>query len=420
MIRRKEVWFSLKMKKNTIKYLAARKRVKELESLIQDYSEQKDKIPDGITLWPKIEKNQKRLQAAFNATVQQWQDWHWQVENRICEVELLAELLSLNAKQKQDMEQVCRSFRFGISPYYLSLIVDEIPNPLYRQAIPSIEEILDRQGQADPMAEEKSAPAPAVVQRYPDRVIINVTNRCAMFCRHCQRRRRIGQTDKNTSTNDLLAAIEYIRAHKQIRDVLITGGDALMLDDRLLDWLLTELEKVPHVEIKRLGTRVPVTLPMRITDKLCSMLSRHLPLYLNTQFNHPLEITPLAAQACLKLARSGIALGNQSVLLAGVNDDAFVIKKLNQMLLKIMVRPYYLFHAKPVMGTKHFRTSVEKGIEIIKSLRGTTSGLAIPTYVVNAPGGLGKIALYPQCLLDKNEDKVFLQTWEGKIIAYDN
>lgn len=402
-------------------YLAALKRVKELEALIQDYSRQKEQIPDGITLWSKIQAKQKQLQAALNSTEQQWHDWHWQVENRICDAELLAKLLPLNSTQKQEIEEVCRSYRFGISPYYLSLIIGEIPcHPLYRQAVPSIEEILDRQGELDPMAEEASMPAPAVVQRYPDRVIINVTNRCATFCRHCQRRRRIGQTDKHTAINDLVAAVQYIKEHKQIRDVLITGGDALMLDDELLDWLLTELEQVPHVEIKRLGTRVPVTLPMRITDALCRMLSRHYPLYINTQFNHPLEITPLAAAACLKLARSGIALGNQSVLLAGVNDDAFVIKKLNQMLLQIMVRPYYLFHAKPVRGTSHLRTPVETGIDIIKSLRGTTSGLAIPTYVVNAPGGLGKIALYPQCLLDKKGKKIFLQTWEGKIIEYSN
>lgn len=402
-------------------YHTAQKRVQELEAFIQEYSKQKDKIPDGMTFWPQVREKQKWLQAALNATSRQWQDWRWQVKNRVDNAELLAKLLPLEIKQKEEIKEVCRFYRFGISPYYLSLITGESPdNPLYRQAVPSIAEILDRQGQADPMSEEKSMPAPAVVQRYPDRVIINVTNRCAMFCRHCQRRRRIGQTDRNTPIGDLLAALQYIKEHKQIRDVLITGGDALLLEDGTLDWLLTELEQIPHVEIKRLGTRVPVTLPMRVTDELCALLSRHLPLYLNTQFNHPLEVTPEAAAACLKLARSGIALGNQSVLLAGINDDPFVLRKLNQMLLKIMVRPYYLFHAKPVKGTGHFRTSVEKGLEIIKSLRGTTSGLAIPTYVVNAPGGLGKIALYPQSLVGRKGNKLLLQTWEGKIIEYDD
>ncbi|MCR3921341.1 MAG: KamA family radical SAM protein [Firmicutes bacterium] len=399
----------------------AQRRVKELEAAIQLYSMQKGQIPDGTTLWEKIKHKQEQLQTALKASPDDWQDWQWQVANRVSDVEQLAKLLQLSKEQEEEIDKVCRLFRFCISPYYLSLVNSaDAACPIRRQAIPAIEEMLDQHGLVDPMAEEAGSPAPGVVQRYPDRIIINVTNRCAMFCRHCQRRRRIGQSDENLSLAGLLSALQYIKEHEQIRDVLITGGDALMLEDQTLDWLLTELEQIPHVEIKRIGTRVPVTLPMRITDDLCRMLGNHLPLYLNTQFNHPLEITPHAAEACLKLARSGIALGNQSVLLAGVNDNAFVIRKLNQMLLSIMVRPYYLFHAKPVTGTHHFRTPVETGIEIMRSLRGSTSGLAIPTFVVNAPGGLGKIALYPECLLGTTENKVLLQTWEGKIIEYDN
>lgn len=241
-----------------------------------------------------------------------------------------------------------------------------------------------------------------------------------MYCRHCQRRRKIGQTDSHITPDVFRGALDYVKKNEHIRDVLLTGGDALMLDDDTLDWVLTELEQIPHVEIKRIGTRVPVTLPMRVTDHLCRILSRHLPLYLNTQFNHPLEITHVSAEVCLKLARSGIALGNQSVLLAGINDNVHVIKKLNQMLLKIMVRPYYLFHAKPVKGTRHFRTPINTGLNIVKELRGTTSGLAIPTFVINTPGGLGKVALNSECIAEETGDRVILKTWEGKLIQYEN
>lgn len=398
----------------------ALQRISELRAKIESYLQEKAKIPDGISCWEEITQTQKRLQEQFGIGEREWNDWHWQIKNRVSTPQQLSELISLNEQQEQDVAAVCQSYRFAISLYYLSLMGNTSACPIRIQAIPSYQEISDTVGMIDPMAEESGSPVPAVVQRYPDRIIINVTNRCAMYCRHCQRRRLIGQRDSHSTINDLTAALEYVRQQKQIRDVLLTGGDALMLEDDLLDWLLTELERIPHVEIKRIGTRVPVTLPMRITDNLCQIMSRHLPLYLNTQFNHPLEITPAAAEACLKLARSGVALGNQSVLLAGVNDDVNIIKKLNQMLLTIMVRPYYLFHAKPVQGTQHFRTQVEKGIEIIRGLRGSTSGLAIPTFVVNAPGGLGKIALYPECIVEKNEGEIVLRTWEGKLIKYQN
>ena len=399
----------------------AQQRVKELRDQIQAYLLQRKQIPDGITCWSTIEEAQERLMNWFGVSAHHWNDWEWQMKHRITEVSMLAKLLQISGQQEKDVAEVSRFYRFAISPYYLSLIRnEEIKCPIRNQAVPLIEEVEDTSGTLDPMAEDEGSPVQSVVQRYPDRIIINVTNSCAMYCRHCQRRRKIGQTDSNITQEELRGALDYVKHHEQIRDVLLTGGDALMLDDDTLDWVLTELEQIPHVEIKRIGTRVPVTLPMRVTDRLCRVLSRHLPLYLNTQFNHPLEITPVSAEACLKLARSGIALGNQSVLLAGINDNAHVIKKLNQMLLTIMVRPYYLFHAKPVKGTHHFRTPIETGMDIIKELRGSTSGLAIPTFVINAPGGLGKIALNSECVVGEAGNRVILKTWEGKLIQYEN
>jgi lysine 2,3-aminomutase len=272
----------------------------------------------------------------------------------------------------------------------------------------------------DPMAEEFTSPAPAITRRYPDRLIINVTNQCASFCRHCQRRRNIGEVDTETPRENLEAAIQYIAETEEIRDVLLTGGDALMLADETLDWLLTELDRIPHVEIKRLGSRVPITLPYRITPELCRMLSEHLPLYLNIQVNHPLEITPDAREALMALAKSGISLGNQAVLLKGINNDPLLMRKLNHELLKNMVKPYYLFHAKGVKGTSHFRTKVEEGIEIMEKLRGYTSGLAIPTYIVNAPGGYGKTPMLPQYLISMGTNKLLVRTWEKRIIEYEN
>ena len=234
-----------------------------------------------------------------------------------------------------------------MAPYYLSLVnPGDANDPVLMQSLPSAKEYFDDCGVLDPMAEEYTSPAPAITRRYPDRLIINVTNQCASYCRHCQRRRNIGEIDRHTSRKDLESALKYIAENEEIRDVLITGGDALMLSEKTLDWILTELDNIPHVEIKRLGSRVPVTLPYRITDGLCGVLGRHLPLYINTQFNHPMEVTPDAGEACLKLAKCGTALGNQSVLLKGVNNDPFTMKILNQELLKIMVKPYLLFHAK--------------------------------------------------------------------------
>lgn len=283
--------------------------------------------------------------------------------------------------------------------------------------MPSIQE-MDEAGYDDPMAEEFTSPASCVIRRYPDRLIINVTNQCAMYCRHCQRRRKIGDVDTHQPRQDLLAALEYIRKNKEIRDVLITGGDALLLADEKIDWLLSELRKIKHVEIIRLGTRAVVTLPQRITPDLCTILKKYPPVFVITQFNHPREITPESKQACDMLAEAGVVLGNQTVLLKGVNNDPHVMKKLNQELLKIRVQPYYIFHAKQVRGTRHFITTVDEGLEIMRNLRGYTSGLAVPAYVINATNGYGKVPVMPEYVLHGDDHSIRLRNWEGRELEY--
>mgnify|MGYP000861110686 CR=1 FL=1 len=399
----------------------ALKRAAELKERIADYLEYKENIPTGFKEWEKIKERQEKIKKILGASEEEWRDWKWQLRNRICKIESLKKYFTLTPEEEKEISLTGSIFRWAVVPYYLSLIDPENPSdPVRLQSIPSIEEYNDSSGVLDPMAEEFTSPAPAVTRRYPDRLIINVTNQCASYCRHCQRRRNIGEVDYQTSREDIAAALQYIAENEEIRDVLLTGGDALMLSDKTLDWILTELDNIPHVEIKRLGTRAPVTLPYRITDELCKMLSRHLPLYINTQFNHPLEITPDSRDACWALARSGISLGNQTVLLKGINNDPFLMRKLNQELLKCMVRPYYIFHAKGVKGTRHFRTRVEEGIEIMEQLRGFTSGLAVPTFIVNAPKGYGKTPMLAEYLVSMGANKLLIRTWEKRILEYEN
>lgn len=396
----------------------ALKRAAELKARISDYLEAKDKIPSGREVQAEIAARQRRIMAYFGATEKEWQDWRWQLRHRITTVEVLKELIPLTPEEMEAIQAVQKVYRWAVSPYYLSLMGDDPNCPIRRQALPSRMELEDKLGIPDPMAEELTSPAPCITRRYPDRLIINVTNQCAMYCRHCQRRRNIGEVDTTRSRKELEQALDYIRANPEIRDVLITGGDALMLSDQMLDWLLTELDRIPHVEIKRIGTRVPVILPQRITSELCQVLAKHPPIYLNTQFNHPREITEEAKLACDRLVEAGVVLGNQSVLLRGINNHPFIMRKLNQELLKIRVRPYYLFHAKPVTGTTHFITSIKEGIEIMEQLRGYTSGLAVPTYIINAPNGYGKTPVLPQYVVAIGEGYVLLRTWEKRILLY--
>lgn len=396
------------------------KRAAELREKIRDYLDVKGKIPTGFDRIDEYERARRRILDSLQAGENDWNDWRWQLRHRVSDVETLSRYVELSKEEREEIAEVSKQFRWALSPYYLALVMaDEPHGALWKQSIPSIQEVTDKNGSEDPMAEQWTSPAPGVTRRYPDRMIINVTNRCAMFCRHCQRRRNIGNKDRHQTRATLEAALQYVRDNEEIRDVLVTGGDALLLSNRTLDWLLRELHSIPHVEIKRLGTRTPVTLPQRITPELCRILEKYPPIYINTQFNHPLEVTPEAKRACDMLVKAGVVLGNQAVLLRGVNNNPHVMKKLNQELLKIRVRPYYIFHAKNVKGTSHFITSVKEGLEIMEHLRGYTSGLAVPTYIINAPYGNGKTPIAPNYLLGRKGNQILLRTWENKIIPYE-
>jgi len=388
------------------KRFKALERAKVLNAAVADYHEALKTIPTGFKNWQQILRNQERIKNYFQASDDDWDSWRWQLKNRITTSAVLKELLPLEKTELEEIEKTGSLYRWAVSPYYLSLIDPDNPDdPVKKQCIPSIYEYEDKGGYDDPMGEEFTSPTPAVTRRYADRLIIKVTNQCAMYCRHCQRRRAIGEKDLATPKAQLEEAIEYVRSNKEVRDVLLTGGDGFMLDNQTIAWLLDELEAIDHVEIKRFGSRTLVTMPQRIDDELCRIFSEHLPLYVNTHFNSPLEVTPKAREACFKLARSGVSLGNQAVLLKGVNNDP---------------RPYYIFHAKAVKGTSHFRTRVEEGIEIMEKLRGYTSGLAVPTYVVNAPLGQGKTPMLPEYLVSSGKDYIMIRTWENKVLRYEN
>jgi len=397
------------------------KRAVELKQMVIPYLNNSKEVPTGFSLTETYESRRADILSYFNATLEDWESWHWQMAHRISDPHVLMALLpGLTLDQCEEIERVGKTYRWAVSPYYLSLMSDTDPqDPIRLQGLPTLAELVEDFGEDDPMGEEITSPAPGITRRYPDRLIINVTNMCAMYCRHCQRRRNIGETDTHTQRTELKAALDYIRANPEIRDVLVTGGDALLLSDLTLDWLLGELHSIPHVEIKRLGTRAPVTLPMRITDELCSILAKYPPLYINTQFNHPKEVSEDAKKAADKLIAAGVVLGNQAVLLKGINHQPEVMKKLNHELLKIRVRPYYIFHAKNVKGTRHFVPRIQDGLAIMDQLRGYTSGLAVPTYIINAPKGGGKTPILPQYLVSLDENKAVLRTWEGKLVQYE-
>ena len=349
-----------------------------------------------------------------------WNDWRWQMANRITSLKDLTDYVTLSSTEAKAIEHCLKEFRMAVTPYYFSLMdVDDPQCPVRQQAIPSVLELSTSDAdQQDPLHEEKDSPVPGLTHRYPDRVLLLVTDQCSMYCRHCTRRRMAGQTDKALPIERFKKALEYIRKTPQVRDVLISGGDPLTLSDERLDYILSSLRAIPHVEIIRIGTRTPVVMPMRITDHLVSILKKYQPLWLNTHFNHPKELTSDAKAALGKLADAGIPLGNQSVLLKGINDCPNVMRELLHKLVINRVRPYYLYQCDLSMGIEHFRTSVSTGIEIIESLRGHTSGYAVPTFVVDAPGGGGKIPLQPNYLLAQSEGKVVLRNYEGVITVY--
>mgnify|MGYP000070072886 CR=1 FL=1 len=397
-------------------------RQSELEKAGRDYLEVKKGIPCGTNTDRILlqQNNKNRILTALNATEDNWNDWIWQMQYRIISGEQLAMLLPIDRNRIKDIDTVTKKYRFAVSPYYLSLINPADPYDIIaRMILPSSEELITDNGILDPSGEELSNPAGAVIRRYPDRVIINITNSCAAFCRHCQRRRAIGTIDCKISANKLEESLSYIRQHTEIRDVLITGGDALCLSDSELDYVLGKLRKINHVEIIRLGSRTLVNLPQRITADLINVLKKYSPIYLNTQFNHPIELTPCSRNAIKKLVDNGIILGNQMVLLKGINDNKFIVRKLNEDLLYCRIRPYYIFHAKNVKGTTHFQSTIEKGVEIIEYLRGNTSGLAIPLFIFSAPNGMGKIPISPNYIDKIDEDKIYLHTWENKKFIID-
>ncbi len=349
----------------------------------------------------------------------QWDDWRWQLSHRLNSLEELSRVINLTPEE----EEGCRSHRFrvDITPYFASLIDPNDPNcPVRRQVIPTGKELVAFDGMyADSLNEDGHSPVPGLVHRYPDRVLMLVTTQCASYCRYCTRSRIVGDPHAQFGRSDYDAQIDYIARTPQIRDVLLSGGDPLILPQRVLEDLLRRLRAIPHVEIIRLGTRVPVFMPQRITPDLVAMLRQFHPLWINMHFNHAKELTPEVAEATARLADAGFPLGAQTVLLAGVNDSPAVIKELVQKLVRHRIRPYYLYQCDLVDGAGHFRTTISKGIEIIESLRGHTSGYAIPTYVVDAPGGGGKIPVMPQYVISQAPGKVVLRNFEGFITTYD-
>ncbi|MCS7116177.1 MAG: KamA family radical SAM protein [Nitrososphaerota archaeon] len=315
-----------------------------------------------------------------------------------------------------EIKAVIKKYPMRVTTHYYSLI-EEVGDPIWKQCIPDIKELYDPYGEEDPLKEERDSPIPWLTHRYPDRLLMCVSNECATYCRFCTRKRRIGDLCK-ISDRVLIEQINYVKEHREVRDVLISGGDPFMLPDEHLEFILSKLRKIEHVEILRIGTRIPCTLPSRVTEKLVNMLKKYHPLYVNIHFNHPREVNEESARACGLLADAGIPLGSQTVLLRGVNDDPSTMKLLMQKLLTIRVRPYYLFQADPVKGTYHFRTTVEQGLKIMQELIGHTSGLAIPHYVIDAPGGGGKVPILPNYLESISKEKVVIRNYQGKLFEY--
>jgi lysine 2,3-aminomutase len=355
-----------------------------------------------------------------NVTDEQWNDWKWQVKHRIETLEQLKQYFDLTKEEEEGVKESLKTLRMAITPYYLSLInPDDKDCPVRKQAIPTKAETYHATADLlDPLHEDEDSPVAGLTHRYPDRVLFLITDMCSMYCRHCTRRRFAGQNDCESPSERIQKAIDYIARTPVIRDVLLSGGDALMVSDKMLESIIQRLRAIPHVEIIRIGSRTPVVCPQRITDDLVNMLKKYHPIWLNTHFNHSNEITQEAADACARLANAGVPLGNQSVLLRGVNDSVEIMKKLVHDLVKIRVRPYYIYQCDLSMGLEHFRTPVSKGIEIIENLRGHTSGYAVPTFVVDAPGGGGKIPVMPTYMISQSPGKVVLRNFEGVITTY--
>lgn len=355
-----------------------------------------------------------------NVPREQWEDWKWQLKHSISSVEGLNEILPLTLPEQRELKKTFEKYKFLVAPYYLSLMDPDNPRcPIRLQAIPSGAELaVEPEDKSDPLNEDADMKVPNVVHRYPDRVLVTINSNCSMYCRFCTRRRFVLDKSGHKDRNQLDIICDYISSHSEIRDVIISGGDALMMGERMLSEILGRIRAIPHVEIMRLASKIPCVLPMRITEELTQVLKIYKPLYFMTHFNHPYEITPEAKSACERIVDNGIPIMNQTVLLRGINSDVVIMRKLMQELLKIRVKPYYIYQCDLSEGISHFRTPVEKGIEIIESLRGHTSGLAVPEFVIDAPGGGGKVPIGPQYLISQSEHKVVIRNYQGTISTY--
>jgi lysine 2,3-aminomutase len=349
-----------------------------------------------------------------------WNSWIWQQQNRVRTMDKLKEVVNVTPEEEQAFEKSSEMFNMAITPYYAAMMDVDDPNcPIRLQSVPNMGELtILPEEMEDPLAEERDMPVPGVTHRYPDRVLFYTTHHCPVYCRHCTRKRKVSDPGSAAQKKQLDDGLEYIRKTPSIRDVVISGGDPLSNSDERLDYIMGSLRKIPHVEIFRLGTRNLVTLPHRITDDFVSILKKHGPMYVHTHFNHYKECTSEAFHACLKIAEAGCPINNQMVLMAGINDDPQVVKKTNHMLLMMRVRPYYLFQCDMSQGISHFRTPVETGLNIIEHLRGHTSGMAVPHYVIDAPGGGGKIPLLPQYIKEKDSEKMVLRNYAHKEFIY--
>ena len=350
-----------------------------------------------------------------NVSVKQWTDWKWQVKNRITDADTLAQVINLSDVEREEIKHSMKYLRMAITPYYASLMDPDDPNcPIRMQGVPTSQELhFTKDEMTDTVGETVDSPHEGLTHRYPDRVLLLLTDQCSMYCRHCCRRRIVGTTDHQRSWEEIKEGIDYVRDTPQVRDVLLSGGDALLVSDEFLEKVIREIRKIKHVQIVRIGTRTPVVNPYRITPQLVKMLRKYHPIWLNTHFNHPKEITPESKRAVEMLADAGIPVGNQTVLLKGVNDCPTIMKKLCQDLTWIRCRPYYIYQCDIAKGLEHFRTSLGKGIEIIEAMRGHTSGFAVPQFVIDAPTGGGKIPVGPTYLISMSDKRWILRNYEG-------
>src|SRR5512133_3705869 len=350
-----------------------------------------------------------------------WNDWHWQQRERVTDLEQLEKVVNVTPAERRAVVETASEFQMGLTPYYASLMDPDDPTcPVRLQSVPTMDEtVVSSADLEDPLAEERDMPTPGITHRYPDRVLFYVTHNCPVYCRHCTRKRKVADPTSAAAKKQIEDSLAYVEKHTEVRDIVISGGDPLSLSDERLDYILGRLRAIPHVEIFRLGTRNLVTLPQRVTDDFVRMLREHHPVYVNTHFNHPKECTAETFDAARRIADAGCPIGNQMVLLKGVNDDPKIVKELNHKLLLMRIRPYYIYQCDLAKGIGHFRTPVEKGIEIIEALRGHTSGLAVPQFVIDAPHGGGKIPVNPQYVVGREGKRWILRNYAGKRFEYE-